>query len=147
MIQKHLQRKNPGVWEPDVMVVAMPTPSPNRSPKKQGISLSNRQICNILCCQTYFPYSFKTYTKKSKKSFSENLWIRKNDPCCFFFSGHQGATNISTSCQLRYQTPSLETDGFLKVGPLPVPQLAIYKAMAITSIYLQRKVNHPARIS
>lgn len=147
MIQKHLQRKNPGVWEPDVMVVAMPTPSPNRSPKKQGISLSNRQICNILCCQTYFPYSFKTYTKKKARNLSAKIFEFAKTIPAVFFSGHQGATNISTSCQLRYQTPSLETDGFLKVGPLPVPQLAIYNAMAITSIYLQRKVNHPARIS
>jgi len=57
----------------DVMVVAMPTPSSNGSPKKEGISLSNRQICNILCCQTYFPYSLELVRKLSKKSFSENL--------------------------------------------------------------------------
>ena len=115
------------VWEPDVMVVAMPTPSPNRSPKKQGISLSNRQICNILCCRTYFPYSLKHVRKSSKKSFSENLWIRKNDPCCLFFfrapRGHKYLNELPASV-----SDSILRDWWVpQGGPLPVPQLAIEK--------------------
>lgn len=117
MMQKHLPRKNPGVWEPDVMVVDMPTPSSNGSPKKtrdlpfQPPNHQHTLLSDILSD------SLKTYTKIMQEIFQRKSLNPQTFPCCFFFFGHQGATNISTSCQLRYQTPSLETDGFLKVGP------------------------------
>lgn len=104
--------------------------------KNKGSPFPTAKSATYFAVRHTFLTLLKHIRKKKQEIFQRKSLNSQKRSLLFFFSGHQGATNISTSCQLRYQTPSLETDGFLKVGPLPVPQLAIYKAMARKPLYI-----------